>query len=65
MSDEPTKMMSFGQPALEPEKNRWLFGMRLRIEPYHKVPVEERTQLKKRSKPDPFAVVISTPKDEP
>jgi hypothetical protein len=65
MSDEPTKPMAFGQPALEPEKNRWLFGMRLRIEPYHKGPVAGRTLTKKQGKPDPFAVVISTPKDEP
>jgi len=65
MSDDSTKPMSFGQPAPEPEKNRWVFGMRLRIEPYHKVPAEHRTVTKKPGKPDPFAVVISTPKYEP
>ena len=65
MSDNPTKLMSFGQPATEPEQNRWLFGMRLRIEPYHKVPAENRALTKKPGKPDPFAVVISTLKYEP
>lgn len=65
MSDSSTKLMAFGQPAPEPEKNRWVFGMRLRIEPYHKVPVGNRTLTKKRERPDPFAVVISTPKHEP
>ena len=65
MSVDSTKQMSFGQPAAEPEKNRWVFGMRLRIEPYHKVQAENRTLTKKPGKPDPFVVVISTPKYEP
>ncbi|HYI00821.1 hypothetical protein [Hyalangium sp.] len=65
MSDDSAKMMSFGQPATEPEKNRWVFGMRLRIEPYHKVPADNRSVTKKPGRPDPFSVVISTPKFEP
>ena len=64
MSDD-SKLTTFGQPAEEPEKNRWVFGMRVRIEPYHKAPVDDRTLTKKAAKPDPFAVVISTPKFEP
>ena len=60
-----SKLMTFGQPAEEPEKNRWVFGMRVRIEPYHKASADNRTVTKKAGKPDPFAVVISTPKFEP
>jgi hypothetical protein len=65
MGDDSTKMMTFGQPAEEPEKNRWVFGMRVRIEPYQKAPADNRTLTKKAAKPDPFAVVINTPKFEP
>jgi hypothetical protein len=65
MGDSSTKLMTFGQPAEEPEKNRWVFGMRVRIEPYHKAPADNRTVTKKVGRPDPFAVVISTPKFEP
>ncbi len=63
---EPTSQTSFGQPATEPEKNRWVFGLRVRIEPYHKESPENRTLTKKKAeKPDRFSVVISAPKFEP
>ncbi|WP_224247264.1 hypothetical protein [Hyalangium gracile] len=64
MSDS-TSPMSFGQPATEPEKNRWVFGLRVRIEPYHKESPDSRTRTKKVEKPDRFSVVISTPKFDP
>ncbi|WP_224367691.1 hypothetical protein [Hyalangium versicolor] len=57
--------MEFGQPAEEPEKNRWVFGLRVRIEPYLKESPDNRTLTKKAAKPDRFAVVISTPKFDP
>lgn len=62
---EPMNQMRFGQPATEPEKNRWVFGLRVRIEPYHKASPEKRTLAKKAEKLDRFSVVISTPKFEP
>lgn len=62
---QSTGQMAFGQPATEPEKNRWVFGMRVRIEPYHQATPEKRPLTKKVEKPDRFAVVISTPKFEP
>jgi hypothetical protein len=64
MSDS-TSQMNFGQPATEPEKNRPVFGMRVRIEPYLKVPPDKRALAKKAQKPDRFSVVISTPKFDP
>lgn len=64
MSD-PTKLMNFGQPAAEPEKNRRAFGLRVKIEPYLKVQPERRTSTKKAEKPDRFSVTISTPRFEP
>jgi hypothetical protein len=65
MSDDSREPTTFGKPAEEPEKNRWVFGMRVRIEPYHKASADNRTVTKKAGRPDPFAVVISTPKFEP
>ncbi|MFL5348873.1 MAG: hypothetical protein ACJ8AT_29090 [Hyalangium sp.] len=62
---ESTSLMKFGQPATEPEKNRWAFGLRVRIEPYHQASPDKRTLTKKAEKPDRFSVVISTPKFDP
>jgi hypothetical protein len=62
---ESTNPMQFGQATTEPEKNRWVFGLRVRIEPYHKASPDERTRTKRLEKPDRFAVTISTPKFEP
>ncbi|MDY7232251.1 hypothetical protein [Hyalangium rubrum] len=64
MSDS-TKLMNFGQAPTEPEKNRWVFGLRVKIEPYLKVQSDRRASPKKAEKPDRFSVEISTPKYEP
>jgi hypothetical protein len=62
MSD-PNAAMNFGQTKTEPEKNKWVFNMRVKIEPYLSRGLERKP--KKAEKPDRFSVKIETPRDEP
>jgi hypothetical protein len=55
--------MSFGKVRTEPEKNKWVFNMRVKIEPYLARPPERPPR--KAEKPDRFSVKIETPKTEP
>jgi len=61
--NEPNAQMSFGQERTEPEKNKWVFNMRVKIEPYLSKPPERPP--KKAEKPDRFSVKIETPRYEP
>jgi hypothetical protein len=54
---------SFGTVRTEPEKNKWVFNMRVKIEPYFAREPDRRP--KKAQKPDRFSVKIETPKYEP
>jgi hypothetical protein len=62
MSD-PNAATRFGQTRTEPEKNRWVFNLRMKIEPYLSRELERKP--KKAEKPDRFSVKIETPKYEP
>jgi hypothetical protein len=59
----PNAKQDFGQVRTEPEKNRWVFNMRVKIEPYVSRELEHKP--KKAAKPDRFSVKIETPKYEP
>ena len=62
MSDS-NPMMKFGQARTEPEQNKWVFNMRVKIEPYF-AQAPDRAP-KKAQKPDRFSVKIETPRYEP
>ena len=59
----PNAEMNFGTVRTDPEKNRWVFNMRVKIEPYLARELERKP--KKAEKPDRFSVKIETPKYEP
>jgi hypothetical protein len=59
----PNTEMNFGHVRTEPDKNRWVFNMRVKIEPYLARELERKP--KKAEKPDRFSVKIETPKYEP
>ncbi|HLL01269.1 MAG TPA: hypothetical protein VK539_11825 [Myxococcaceae bacterium] len=59
----PDAAMNFGTVRTEPEKNKWVFNMRVKIEPYFARTPERGP--KKAQKPDRFSVKIETPRYEP
>lgn len=61
MSDS-TKPPQFGQKLEETQKNPKVFNLRVKIEPYVKVPAEKKKR--KDEKFDPFAVNFEAPKPE-
>jgi hypothetical protein len=59
----PDAAMNFGTVRTEPEKNKWVFNMRVKIEPYF--PPAPARGARKAPKPDRFSVKIETPRYEP
>ncbi|OJT22976.1 hypothetical protein BO221_18955 [Archangium sp. Cb G35] len=62
MSDSSNKSQQFGQPQEETKKNTKVFNLRVKIDPYLKVPAEKKKRQDEKF--DPFAVNFSAPKPE-